>query len=420
MPNAPALPKNLQRMLVRSIVLLFAVAAGVFGIQWWIGRKNDFDLGATDTRGMILALRSAEGRQAAAVIRADGSVLTAPGAPPNSTDRDATWNPSGNRVFFVSDRDGKAFHVYRWNPVEGREPERRTVDDSGRASVSFPIGDVPDADRSALIVSRGNVEEFIPGESRSVRVLPPQQRNIQSNDEGGGVGAFEAAYQRYGTSFRVARWMRGRDYVAAIMRREQGGEVLLIQTLLPDAQGALAPPFPVIAGERIEMDISPTGTLAFTTQVFDYPTEEAVREATKNNRVRKPFRHAIGIVTFENERPKIGIIAATKDDEQAFGRLAISPDGSKVIAAVGTYKDGVTPQGLVSFPAREGGGQGATPIVRGDADQPSFSKSGDRIVYVKRSGSERGVYVAAADGSGERAVSSGKGDFSEPRFSPQG
>ncbi|MER3496142.1 MAG: hypothetical protein C4320_04670 [Armatimonadota bacterium] len=124
-------------------------------------------------------------------------------------------------------------------------------------------------------------------------------------------------------------------------------------------------------------------------------------------------------MTFDANGPKGSLVVATKDDQQAFGRVAISPDGSQIVAVGGSFEDGMRSKGLLTFPAREGGAASGSLIVNGEVDYPSFSRSGDQLVYVRRAGRERGIFVASPDGGNERGLTIGKGDFSDPHLSPQ-
>lgn len=423
--KAPLVPKNVQKLAARTVVLLLAVAAILGGLQWWKNRDGDLDLGGAETKGNILALKLLDDGSRVVVIRPDGTVEESSDYRPGASDRDAVWYPSGNRVLFVSDRKEGATHIYRWNPGKNDDPQQKTVDESSRGEIAFAREPGEKTDDSALVATRGNIEEFFPSQSKSVKILPPSLREIAqgTGDEAGSQGTFQALYQELGTSFRAARWCRDKTRVAAIMRRgDEGGEVLVIQSLVPDEKGVLPPPAPVIAGERIDMDVNPaTGDLAFSCTFFDFPTARLRREATVNGKVQRPFRHVLGLVDLsDNLRPQLVIVAAATNDQNVFGPPSVAPDGSRLLVPVGTWKDAAfAPQGLVVFPARQAGGSSATPVKQGEIYEPSWSPDGDRIVYIRRDGEQRTIFVAGADGSGETAVARGKGDFAHPLFSPQ-
>ncbi len=423
--KAPLVPKNVQKLATRTLFLLLAVAAIIFGLQWWRNKGDDLDIGGADTKGHIMALQLLEDGSRVVVIQPDGTVVQSADYRPGATDRDAVWYTSGSRILFVSDRKEGTTHIYRWNPVSNRVPDQKTVDESSRGEIAFPREPGEGADESALVATRGNIEEFFPGESRSERVLPPILKDISVGGEDQGVqGSFQALYNTLGTSFRVGRWCKGKSVVAAIMRRgEDGGEVLIIQSLMSDEKGGIARPIPIVAGERIEIDVNPvTGDLAFSVADFDYPTDEQLRAATKNGKVQRPFKNALGVVDLSDPtQPKVGIIAGSATATNAFGAPVFSPDGQRVLATVGSWSESsLKPIGLVAFPAREGGGAAGTILVRGEVYEPSWNPAGDKIVYIRRENGRRGIYVVGADGEGETLITAGdKGDFAAPRFSPQ-
>lgn len=421
--KAPLVPKNVQKLATRTLILLLAVAAIIFGLQWWRNKGDDLDLGGADTKGNILALQLLEDGSRVVVIRPDGTVVESAAYRPGAVDRDAVWYPSGNRVLFVSDRKEGTTHIYRWNPGKNDDPQQKTVDESSRGEIAFAAQNVSKPDESALVATRGNIEEFFPGESRSVRVLPPSLKDVSVGEEQGVQSTFTALYSRIGTSFRTGRWSKDKTIVAAVMRRgEDGGEVLVLQSLVLDDKGVLPPPRPIVAGERIDIDVSPaTGDLAFSVSMFDYPTDEETRRNTKDGKVNRPFRHAVGTVDLSDaSMPKIAIIVASPEDTNAFGPPVFSPDGEKLLVTVGTWDESaLKTRGLVSAPTKPNSGTQGALIVQGEIYEPSWSPQGDRIVYVKRQNGRREIFLASADGTGETSVTGEKGDFASPKFSPQ-
>jgi hypothetical protein len=101
--------------------------------------------------------------------------------------------------------------------------------------------------------------------------------------------------------------------------------------------------------------------------------------------------------------------------------FAVSPDGSLLLAAVGSStKEGtIEVKGLLTCPLKIGGGQSMTPILAGAVADPCFSPKGDKIAFVKREGTKRSIFVAKVDGSDQRNLTGDKGDFANPVFSPQ-
>ncbi|MFX9042746.1 hypothetical protein ABTN45_20195, partial [Acinetobacter baumannii] len=69
-------------------------------------------------------------------IKPDGTIVESPDFVKGSRDRDAVWRPDGNRIFFSSDREEKAFNIYRWN-LATNKVVRRTLGKIGKTDPSF-------------------------------------------------------------------------------------------------------------------------------------------------------------------------------------------------------------------------------------------------------------------------------------------
>lgn len=235
-------------------------------------------------------------------------------------------------------------------------------------------------------------------------------------EDGSSMGPLGALYGKLGESFRKARFIPGREKVVAIMRRDRG-EVLLVQDLVLTAEGKLKPPSPLIAGDRVDFDIAPNGTVVFSSQGFQWP-QEPPKEFLKKGRVTFPFRHFIGL--YDPAKDSTTPVAASPDDQKGFGAVSISPQGDRILAIAGLY-DGtsLTPTVLLVMPANEKGMSAMAPLVRGEVFEPSWFPSGRKIVYVRRDGTSRSIFTANDDGSGEKNITAGKGDFGFPKVSPQ-
>ncbi len=412
-------PKIAQNLAVRTLGLLVAVAAVFGGYRYWQGLSEDVGgIGAADSFGMIAAIERKGGEgQEAVIFRPDGSILCNKGYQKGDNDRDLAWQPDGNRLFFVKDREGEGSNVYRWNPAKDEPAERKTVGTRNRGNIAFGTEDI---ERDiALLTSGGFVVEFDPRSASTRQVLPPVADEIAKEEEGGSQGQFGALYSRFGESFRLARWCKGRDYIATVMRREGGdGEALVLQKI----EGSPEPPAALVAGEKIEIDVNPkTGDIVFAVQNFQFTDPQNIpEEYKKDNRQVVPFRHAMFVLDPANPKAPV-LLFSSKNDKHVLGSPSVSPDGSTVMATVGTYKDGsLLPFGLLAMPVRDRGFETASPLARGEIYEPSWSPDGGTIVFARRSpGGKRDIFTVAKDGRGERNLSGGRGDFASPRFSPQ-
>ena len=420
-------PKIARKLVTRSVILMITLAVLFYGYHWAQQQKGDFDFAPANTSGMVAAIRLEDEGSRAVAFGADGKLIENPGYEPGNTDRDLVWQPDGNRVFFVSDRakvagtNVKAFNIFRWNPTTGDMPSQRTEGTRGRSNPSFSDEEAEGKNASALIVSGGFVLEFTPKDKSTRQVLPPVSNEVAAGKEeegDGSVSQFSQAYENLGTSFRIAKWVKGKRYIAAVMRSDTG-EVLVLQDLEPGDKG-LKPPRPVVAGEHVEIAISPKdGKVVYSVQNFRWPNDKMIPDQfKKGNVVTVPFRHSIGI--FDPENPdESAPVAISNSDKIAFGQPSISPDSSVIAVTVGNFADtALAPKQLVVMPLRSGGGASPAVLVQGEVYEPSWHPNGKSLVYVKRANGKRTLFTIGNDGSNEKALST-DGDFASPKFSPQ-
>lgn len=412
-----AQPKISQRMMLRFAILLFVMAGLFFGYRWWQDYSKDPDLPlANDTIGFVAALQLHEEGSQAVVFTPDGELRASPGYENGKIDQDLVWRPDGNRLFFTSDREEKAFHVYRWNFGSDRVM-RRAYGTRSQSSPSFGAADSPGANEMALITVGGFVLEYEPKTGNTFQVLPPVGKDRAQDEEGGIGGQFEQAYQRIGTSFRVAKWGKDKALVVAVMRREEQGEILVIQRL-----DEVVPPQAIIAGERIEFDVSPTtGEVFFSVSGFIYhdPTQ-IPPEAIKNGKITPPFEHLIGM--FDPESKQIQPVMPSPDSVVGFRQVSVSADGSQLVCVAGKLDENANfePTDLVVLPARAQGGAEFKRVITGKVYEPSWHPNSHTIAFVQYDATgKRGVFSINKDGSGLTDISKGKGDFAFPIFSPQ-
>lgn len=435
MSNAPTAPqtadrqpKILHKMLVRFVIGLFVLALLVAGYQYLKTRGQDIDLPIhADTAGDIAAIQYLDRGAMAVVFEPNGTKRECPGYGKDTTDRDITWRPDGNRLFFVSDREKKTFHIFRWNLANDRV-ERRSAGTKAKFAPAFGGADSEDANDTALVIAGGFVLETTISNGHTVQVLPPVPREMAATDEGGVTGQFEALYARLGVSFRAAKWTPDKTHVAAVMRREDGTEMLIVQQIgmskSDSGEARASGPIPVCAGQRIEFDISPVGNKVFFSVLeFMFPDpEKAPKEFIKNGRVIPPFRHALGYVDLSSSPPKTKFIGVSKDDSIAFQKVSVSPDGSMLLVVSGAY-DGsgsLTPSQLLVMPADDSGYASASLVIRGKVSEPSWAPDSEHIAFVRLAENRRhSIYSIRRDGSEEKRITNDDGDYGSPRFSPQ-
>jgi hypothetical protein len=412
-------PRVLHKLVLRTLILVLALGALFLGFRWYQFYAGDpGGQGAANTAGMIAAIQMHEDGQEVVLFDEDGNIHRAPGWREGRTDREPAWLPSGNRLFFVSDRNGDNFDLYRWNPARDREPEQRTTGSRSRSNPDFGPDPQPDTSAEALITSGGFVLRFDPREMRTRQVLPPVDKNFAQRSaapDEGAASQFSGVYSKLGRSFRQAKWTKDRAFIVAIMRREEG-EVLVLQNMT----GELQPPAPIVAGDRIDMDVDrATGQIVFAVRGFRFLEDQLPPDAVAAGKIERPFENALFVLDPAEKQPKP---LAVSQDAVAFASPAFSPNGDRVafvLGEVGEQGD-LRPQALALAPVGPGAGQPLR-LAEGEIFEPSWSPDGERVAFVRRGvDGKRNIHVIHRDGSRERNLSGGRGNFARPLFSPQG
>jgi|GEM_PF-612002 len=419
-PPQPTQPKILRRMLVRFAVGLFVLAGLLFAYQGVRSCGHDVDLPVSvDTAGHVAAVEYLDEGSRVVVFTPDGEVRPAPGYEEGMTDKDPAWTPDGNRLYFISDREERSFHAYRWNLGSDRV-DRRSTGSRSLSQIHFPPESASNANKFALVIAGGYVLQFDPKVGAIQQVMPPVPS--QRTGEGEGVGnQFEAFYQQLGAkSFREALWPVGKTGIAAVARREDGYEMLLCQSLIDDS-----PPSAVGVGDRVYFDVSPLDNTVFYSVVgFTFPDPSAAPdEYKKDGRLVIPFRHVVGMFQIEGGKVQNHqLVTLSESDDVAFTNVKVSPDGLSLLMIVGKYDDSrnVTPEQLVVVPATPGGVQGATVVLAGPIYQATWGPDSSTIYFIRQGEDGKGsLWRIRKDGSGETDLSKGRGNFGNPIPSPQ-
>lgn len=417
-PEAPkAQPKISQKMLLRFAIGLFIMTGLFLAYRWWSGvSKDPTDIPLeADTGNLIGAIQLLDEGSQAVVVKPDGEVRLSPGYAQGKTDRDLVWRPDGNRLFFVSDREDDSYLVYRWN-LASDAVAKRSIGTRSQADPSFAPPGSPEANEKALITAGGFVLECDPRDVTTRQILPPVGKEIGGGDEGS-AGQFEQLYQRIGTSFRVARYGKDKKFVAAVMRREDEGEILIVQSM-----EKVEPPLVIMAGKHIDFDVNPiSGEIAFAVNGFFFHDPRSIPpEVIKNGKVELPFANVVGL--FDPEAKSMKYVMPTREPDYGFRNVQVSPDGSMLLVVAGKLDANANfePEDLVVVPARDRGGEEARRLLHEKVFDPSWHPNSHTIAFCKyNDAKKRAIFRINKDGSGYEDVTKDKGDFATPMFSPK-
>lgn len=313
--------------MVRTVLILFAIAVIFFGYNSLADWLIDPDIGSTDTAGWIVAVEQLPDGSRAVMFTADGEKVNSKGYEPGTLDQDPRWRPDGNRVFFVSNRDDNQYNIYRWNPDKNAVVQRST----GSRAKSTPYygpPDYPNLLESGMIVSAGYVMDYNQRDGTLRQLLPPigRERTV-GDEEGGAAGQFDTQYRSIGSSFKDAKWGADRRVIYAVMRRDaQMDEVFVVNLMKPI--GLSQPgPIPLFAGKRIEFDVGPNGTAVVAVEGFALANPNAAdNEFIKEGRVLLPWRNCLFAITVDKDgapqstpmffdRPETGVMTAPITEE---------------------------------------------------------------------------------------------------------
>jgi hypothetical protein len=420
----PKQPRITQKMLLRTAILLFLGAAVFLGVRFMTDvRQGNFDPeGHLDSVGMIAAIHYLPEGSQVVVFRPDGTMIESPGYVAGKQDREAAWLPGGERVFFSSDREENNFHLFRWKPGSDTVV-RQTEGSSSHSTPLFPTVNTDGANDFAIITSRGYVLAFDTANRKTQQLLPPKTNKIGTTDEGGREGQFDALYQKLGTSFATARWLKGRKWIAAVMNRDEG-QILIVQNMEAENLEE-ATPKPVVAGEQIDIDVdAASGRLVYAVRNYQFIDPDIDPDAFVQNpnavKTRKrEYVNGVGLLDPDNPASHT-LVFGSADGKTAFAFPTPSPDGSKLLFVQGTVDatGAFKPMLLAVGPLRTiTQANEVSALDQGEIYEPSWSPSGE-IAYVKREGGNRAIFTCAGDGSNKKNLTGTKGDFGFPKFSP--
>lgn len=414
-------PKASKKLAIRFVISLFTLAV-IFAVYNWMRSNRDLgDISNAKTIGWILALEQKDEGQQAVIFKEDGTILRSPSYTAGKTDRDTTWRPDGSAVFLSSDRETEDFNVYRWN-LQRNIIERRSMASRSQLGIHFGEVGLGATNSDALLVAGGFVLSLNPKEATTQQVLPPVGREVVTNsgEEGSGAASqFDASYKRLGTSFREARWGINKEWVYAVMRGDEG------ETLLAQSMTEAKPPIVLAMGDRIEFDVNPkTGSVVYAVLGYRVPIPEnpSKEDIARIKQMMAMPHRLMEVKPWADPSEAVTPVAMSSINKVCFSHPKVSPDGNSVLISVGKYLgDGNQQmQGLLAAPLAQNGISSASPLLKGEVFDYSWSPNGKKIAFIRKSPEGiRTIFVIDKEVGEAKQLSDGKTDYSRPIYSPQ-
>lgn len=412
---------------------LFLIAACIGGFQLiqWLG--NDPDLLPGESAGMIAAVEYLPQASKIVVFKPDGTTFEMPHKE-GARDKDPIWREDGQRLYFLSNRDENTFHIYRWRPGDG-DASRRSVGAAARSNPAFgPTGD-PKANTTALITSRGLIMEYDPKTGSTFQVVPPRKAIGSEAGNESRDARFSGAYANLGRAFEKARWAGNRRWIVATVQRSIG-VVLILQDTQIQGEGDKAqmpPPMPIVAGDSIDFDVSPDGTVVMSVRGFRWflpeYDESSVPQEVLNQFIPEQFRkdgkitvpYMNGVMAFNPSQERSpGILFASPDDTTAFGAPAISPDGKGVAIPFGKRAgEQFIAEDLRFYPMGGNPQTDVRVIAPDEVVSACWMADSQTVVYAKLVADKHEVWKVGASGGEPVRVSPEGRDIGSPTVSPQ-
>jgi len=417
----PDKAKITQKHIRRTVIWVVALAIIGYGFVWLLGHNRDPDpfLPGFHSVGDIAVIESKGSGSQAEIITADGNIIAAPDYAEGATDREIVWRPDGNRLFFESDRYNQEPHIFRWNP-DRQTVERRTLDKRPKGKLRFTAPGLAKPSATALMTAGGTVVEINPNTGDTKQLLPPAKRAGNAASEGEGQQSQMAqTYAQLGNSFMTALWGNDKKIIAAVLRRDNGGQAFLLQ----DMTNPAAKPRLVALGEHIGIAAMANGGFVFAVVGYQLPEwdTELLQKNMKNGKVVPPFQHMLGMIDPDGKTVIIGQIP--NDGPAAnlvYGDPIVSPDNTQIAMALRQGNTATSqPLGVILIPLVAQGWQHGTPIAKGDFSQLSWNPSSDRLaaIMTRKDGGHDVVTIGKQHDI--QNLTKGKGDFTEAVYSPQ-
>lgn len=420
-------------------VVLGAVGIGAIFVAYQWAKNGLVDPGGAspaNTMGMIACVEREGSGSRIVIWTPEGKKLTSPGYGHGDSEIDLAWRPDGNRLLFVSNREDGNYNLFRWNP-ESDSVERRTQGNRAKTGLTFSTADSGEA--VGLFTSGGLIFSVDQKTGTTTQVVPPPKQRTQGTEgeSEGSVSQLEAVYKQIGSSFLSAKWGSGKTTVWATMRRETD-EILVLNPLIKSINNGL--PAKVIAGKRVEFDVSPNGDVLVISREMQLPDPDNVpQELLLDGKPNLPYDSVVYVIPANSMTPSLVCFSKKNqlflngaadakpvytmpEGKLSFGEPSVSTNGKAAVFTIGKLvgENQIDGRGIVVMSLAEDSGlPPIAQIMNGPVSQPCLSPANEKVAFVRREANGKGsVWTASATG-GEPTKVSDDGDYMSPKFSPQ-
>jgi Tol biopolymer transport system component len=366
-------------MIIVLMFIILASGAGMLYIQ------NGASLFARHLPEQRIAYVNDDGKQVDIwTMKLDGSDKQRVTNDP-AIDRCPAWSSDGNDITSVSDRLGGKFQVL----LSSWDGQTNRIMTTSEGTKDFPC--FTHDGKDVMYLSSGyvyTIDRSIAGDE--TQILPPGSNVVR--------GALQGA-SKMPPFIRIAPSATG-EYLLCVQDLDQTQMIYALETpggQIPKSQDDMKM-LAQYAARQIEGAWSCAGN-------------KLAASLTDNSGVNS-------LVTTDLDSMDTKTIFSSKGDTFTSGRVAWSPDSSRLVYEYWTVKGGLPDkcQGLYVAGVN---GEKPVSIVSGDTQEPRWTADGKYVVYTKsRQDGKRDIWRVNSDGSDAKNLTAGKGDNYDPACSP--
>lgn len=308
-------------------------------------------------------------------------------------DQSPSWSPDVKQLVSVSDRRDQTYQLFvaAW---DGRYVRCIT---SSEATKDVPVWSAD-----------GKEITFISG-GKACGIKTTGGREEQYLPISGVTSANAIESQRFG----FGAWSQGNQYLYYIRETDRGKEVYAADK---DAMTAA-----IAAAQEAQQEGKPPDQEKQVGIAITMARNLAIAVAPKSQKTAISFidrQGRNGILVYDLNAVTSQDIYLFPDKNHAPGKLAWSPDGTRIAFEVWTLEDGTANMPVGIYVVNASGGKPRL-ILKGDAREPTWSPDGKQLACTVMSDDKRDIWRVNADGTGAVNLTKGRGDNLNPAWSPR-